>query len=142
MRLLHITTPAAWAAAQSHGALEADSLPAQGFIHLSTPAQVCLAADTHYQGQFGLVLLCIDGDELDSDSLRFEAGSPPNAHLDFPHLYGPLPVAAVVAVAASAATAAAAVAAADAGSHAGRPTLNGHTRTSRKRKAGTRTGPR
>jgi predicted histidine transporter YuiF (NhaC family) len=41
----------------------------------------------------------------------------------------------LAAVAASAATVAAAVAAVDAGSPAGRSTLNGHTRTTRQRQA-------
>jgi uncharacterized protein (DUF952 family) len=96
--LLHIVDAADWAAAATGPAYESPSLVGQGFIHLSTPEQVVLAADTHYRGEPDLVLLCIDADRLDADRLRYEAGSPPNQHLVFPHLYGSLPVEAVTSV--------------------------------------------
>ena len=98
--LFHIVDAAVWAeaAAAPDGGYRAASLGDQGFIHLSTPEQVVVAADTHYRDVSGLALLCIDADGLDPDLLRFEAGSPPNSHLTFPHLYGPLPLAAVTAV--------------------------------------------
>jgi uncharacterized protein (DUF952 family) len=96
--VLHIVRSADWAAAAAGPAYEADSLAREGFIHLSTPDQVLLAADTHYRGEPDLVLLCIDPTRLDAAQLRFEAGSPPNQHLIFPHLYGPLPVRAVTAI--------------------------------------------
>jgi uncharacterized protein (DUF952 family) len=97
--LLHITDAGAWAdaTASPDRRYRDRSLDAQGFIHLSTPEQVELAADTHYRGVTGLVLLCIDADRLAPAELVFEAGSPPNGHLTFPHLYGPLPVEAVTA---------------------------------------------
>lgn len=93
--LTHLTTPADWAAAQRAGDYRADSLDTQGFIHLSSPHQLLLAANTHYRHRDDLVVLIIDEAALDPVALVFEAGSPPNTHLIFPHLYGPLPLAAV-----------------------------------------------
>lgn len=65
-------------------------------MHLSTPQQVHLPANRLYAGRSDLVLLRIDPDRL-SDPVRWEPGVPgdPEAML-FPHLYGPLPAAAVL----------------------------------------------
>lgn len=69
-----------------------------GFIHLSTQAQVHLPANRIFAGRTDLVLLYLDPERLGSP-LRWEPGVPgdPEAML-FPHLYGPLPVDAVVGV--------------------------------------------
>lgn len=93
MRLFHITTRAAWEAAQASGEYRAPSLDTEGFIHLSTAAQWPHTARRYYLGQRDLVLLCIDDARL-AAPVRFEA-----AHGDdFPHLYGPLEVTAVLEV--------------------------------------------
>ncbi len=94
----HLTTAVAWEQAQLLGQYRVDSLQRQGFIHLSQADQVLLAAGSHYRGRTDLILLIIDPDRLDADALVFEAGSPPNQHLIFPHLYGPLPLDAVLDV--------------------------------------------
>ncbi|MCV7067270.1 DUF952 domain-containing protein [Mycolicibacterium farcinogenes] len=93
--LVHMCSADDWAAAQRSGELRPDSLPTQGFVHLSTPEQVHLPANRLYPGRRDLVLLHIDPAKL-SDPVRWEPGVPtdPDAML-FPHLYGPLPVAAV-----------------------------------------------
>jgi uncharacterized protein (DUF952 family) len=69
-----------------------------GFVHLSAPDQVHLPANRLYAGRTDLVLLHIDAPRLEAP-LRWEPGSvtDPESML-FPHLYGPLPVAAVAAV--------------------------------------------
>lgn len=64
---------------------------ADGYIHLSTMAQVQDTARLHFRGQTGLILLEIETAAL-GDALRYEASR--NGAL-FPHLYGPLPVVAV-----------------------------------------------
>ena len=96
--LLHLIEPAQWRAALADGTVRPESLTSAGFVHLSTPEQVHVPAQALYPGRRDLVLLVVDPVRL-SDPVRFEPGVP--AHPDgllFPHLYGPLPTAAVVAV--------------------------------------------
>jgi uncharacterized protein (DUF952 family)/GNAT superfamily N-acetyltransferase len=95
--LLHLIEPAAWRAALGEGAVRPPSLESVGFVHLSTPEQVHLPAERLYPGRRDLVLLVVDPQRL-TDPVRFEPGVPadPGGML-FPHLYGPLPAAAVVA---------------------------------------------
>ncbi|MFN0026890.1 MAG: DUF952 domain-containing protein [Acidimicrobiales bacterium] len=99
--LYHLTTHEEWdraCQAEMAGSYVASSLVDQGFIHLSQPSQLLLAADSHYRHRADLVVLVIDQEVLDPAALVFEAGSAPNAHRIFPHLYGPLPLSAVRAV--------------------------------------------
>lgn len=92
MTLFHITTRAAWAAAQAAGEYRAPSLAEVGFIHLSTAAQWPATLARFFAGQRELVLLEIDAAR--AGDIRFERADGD----DFPHLYGPLPLAAVVSV--------------------------------------------
>jgi uncharacterized protein (DUF952 family)/ribosomal protein S18 acetylase RimI-like enzyme len=96
--LLHLIGPAEWRRALSDGAVRPPSLASVGFVHLSTPDQVHLPAQALYPGRRDMVLLVVDPARL-TDPVRFEAGMPTDpASMRFPHLYGPLPVSAVVAV--------------------------------------------
>ncbi len=96
--LLHLTTPGEWRAALDTGAVVPPSLGAVGFVHLSTPDQVHLPAQRLFPGRGDVVVLVVDPARL-SAPVRFEPGVPGDpASMRFPHLYGPLPVAAVVAV--------------------------------------------
>jgi len=84
-----------WAAAQAHGRYDGSSQDAaDGFIHFSTAAQVRESAAKHRAGQSGLLLLAVDAGRL-GDALRWE---PSRGGALFPHLYGPLPIATVIAV--------------------------------------------
>ncbi|SCG60774.1 DUF952 domain-containing protein [Micromonospora halophytica] len=65
-----------------------------GFIHLSAQDQIVETARRHYAGATGLVLLAVDAERLGGD-LRWE---PSRGGALFPHLYGSLPVEAVVGV--------------------------------------------
>jgi uncharacterized protein (DUF952 family) len=65
------------------------SLEEEGFIHCSFAAQVAGVASAFYADAASLLLLTIDPDRLGVE-LRVEGG--------FPHVYGPVPVAAVVDV--------------------------------------------
>jgi len=97
--LLHLVEPAAWRAALAEGALRPPSLAEAGFVHLSTPEQVHLPAERLFPGRRDLVLLVVDPLRL-RDPVRWEPGVPEDpTSMWFPHLYGPLPTAAVVAVA-------------------------------------------
>lgn len=92
--VLHITTASEWAAARATGALAPSSLQDEGFVHCSTPTQVVHVADWFYRDVPDLVLCCIDPNRLTSP-LRWEPSADVLAG-DFPHVYGPIPVAAVV----------------------------------------------
>lgn len=63
-----------------------------GFIHFSTAAQVRETAAKHFAGQQDLLIAAIDGGRL-GPALRYE---PSRGGALFPHLYGPLPLDAVV----------------------------------------------
>lgn len=68
-----------------------------GFLHFSTGDQVRASAAKHRRGVADLLLVSVDAASL-GDALRWEpatGGSRPGL---FPHLYGPLPLAAVRAV--------------------------------------------
>lgn len=93
--LVHLCTPADWRAALSAGALLPAGAP---FVHLSSPGQVSLPAGRLFSGRRDLVLLVVDPARL-TDPVVEEPGVPGDpAGMRFPHLYGPLPAAAVVAV--------------------------------------------
>lgn len=94
--LVHLCGRDQWAQAGQRGQIPPD--PDVGFVHLSSQAQVHLPANRLFAGRTDLVLLYLDPDRLGSP-VRWEPGVPgdPQAML-FPHLYGPLPMAAVVHV--------------------------------------------
>lgn len=95
--LVHLCGTEQWARARRRGAIHPDATGGE-FIHLSTPEQVHLPANRLYRGRSDLVLLHIDPSRLTAP-VRWEPGvaTDPESML-FPHLYSPLPVAAVVRV--------------------------------------------
>jgi uncharacterized protein (DUF952 family) len=93
--IYHICRREEWAAAERLGAYPGSSQDrADGFIHFSAAAQVQASAAKHRAGQAGLVLLEVDAGKL-GGALKWESSR--GGHL-FPHLYGALPLAAVLAV--------------------------------------------
>ncbi len=96
--LFHIALPEDWAAAFATGEYRMSTrgitLQDEGFIHLSTRAQFVVVANNFYGDLDELVLLTIDPERL-TDPVRFEPPAPGIDEL-FPHLYGPLPLSAVV----------------------------------------------
>ena len=64
-----------------------------GYIHLSTAAQLTETVDKHYAGRTDLHVAEVDLDAL-GDAIRWE---PSRGGQDFPHLYAALPLDAVVA---------------------------------------------
>jgi uncharacterized protein (DUF952 family) len=96
--LVHLCPSDEWSSTRVQGELRPESLASVGFVHLSRPEQVHLPANRLYRGREDLVLLHIDPDRLDSP-IRWEPGvtTDPESML-FPHLYGALPVAAVINV--------------------------------------------
>jgi uncharacterized protein (DUF952 family) len=66
---------------------------ADGYIHLSTAAQLTETADRHFAGQTDLSVAAVDLDAL-GGAVRWE---PSRGGQLFPHLYGPLTLDAVIA---------------------------------------------
>jgi uncharacterized protein (DUF952 family) len=93
--ILHITTRADYHPGRPY---RAASLDTEGFVHCSDFGTVHLPANRLFAGRTDLVLLEIDPARLDVP-LRWEPGAPPSPNgVWFPHIYGPIPPAAVVAV--------------------------------------------
>jgi len=93
--LLHITTRSSWLAAKKSSLYRTESLDTEGFIHCSTLDQVTAVADSFYRGQQGLVVLVIAPDRVQAE-IRFEDCY--ETGQAFPHIYGPLPLRAVINV--------------------------------------------
>ncbi|MDQ0986948.1 DUF952 domain-containing protein [Streptomyces sp. V2I9] len=104
--LLHLAEAPLWEAARGTGTYEMSTrgrtLREEGFIHLSLPHQLLGVARMLYgygeapeAGGRDLVVLVVDPARL-AGPVRFEALKPGGE--EFPHLYGPLPVDAVVEV--------------------------------------------
>jgi len=86
----------AWARAEERGRYDGAPVDrADGYIHLSTGAQVVETARRHFAGLTGLTLVGFDVAAL-GDALRWE---PSRGGDLFPHLYGPLPAMAAVGAA-------------------------------------------
>ncbi|MFI7234652.1 DUF952 domain-containing protein [Streptomyces cyaneofuscatus] len=104
--LLHLAEAPLWEAARGTGTYEMSTrgrtLQEEGFIHLSLPHQLPGVARMLYgdgseggDGGHDLVVLVVDPARLTAP-VRYEAMKPGGE--EFPHLYGPLPVEAVMEV--------------------------------------------
>ncbi|MCU1353974.1 MAG: uncharacterized protein JWM05_3183 [Acidimicrobiales bacterium] len=91
--LLHIASEAEWTAAQAAGELRPPSLEAEGFVHCSWTQQVAATADRHFPGRDDLVLLELDREALDAPLVVEDSYGSGQA---YPHVYGPVPLAAVI----------------------------------------------
>ena len=82
-----------WREAETAGLFAGSPVDAaDGFIHFSTAAQVAETAARHFAGQTDLLLVAVDAERLGA-GLRYERSRGGDL---FPHLYGPLPLDAVV----------------------------------------------
>ena len=82
----------AWRVADREGTFQGAAIDLQdGYVHFSTAAQVGETARRHFAGQADLVIVAVDAGALGA-ALRWE---PSRGGDLFPHLYAPLPVAAV-----------------------------------------------
>ncbi|MFS8498801.1 MAG: DUF952 domain-containing protein [Micromonosporaceae bacterium] len=98
MPIVHFCPRADWEAALRAGVYAPESLRTEGFIHFSAPEQVHLPANAIARGRTDLVLLEVDEGRL-AEPPRWEPGDPSDPDsMRFPHVYGPVPVSAVVAV--------------------------------------------
>jgi len=87
-----ICETAQWAQAERNGEFSGSAVDlADGYIHFSTAAQVAGTAAKHFAGMSDLVLVAVGVEELGS-ALKWETS---RGGALFPHLFGPLPLAAV-----------------------------------------------
>ena len=94
MRKIYKICPAsAWREAERQGVFRGSPVDvSDGFIHFSTAAQVRETAARHFADAKGLVLVAVDADALDG-ALKWEVSRGGDL---FPHLYGALPLVAVL----------------------------------------------
>lgn len=102
MRIFHIATTAVWVEAQRRGTYATStygrSLTEVGFIHAARREQWSLVKRRYFAEVYEpLVLLEIDTERL-GDIVVLDEQPHPGAETTYPHIYGPLPVAAVVHV--------------------------------------------
>lgn len=103
LRILHVADSATWAAARVAGRYEVSSrgrtLSEEGFVHASTSRQIDGVLARFYADldPAGLTLLVIDvaASERAGSPVRWDAV--PGLPAPFPHVYGPIVPAAVVA---------------------------------------------
>lgn len=86
-----IVAASEWTEARARGAYAGSAVDlADGYIHMSRAGQLAETARRHYAGRSALRLL-----EVDLAALSDVRWEPSRGGDLFPHLYGPLPVAAV-----------------------------------------------
>ena len=93
--LFHFAARSDWADAQAAEEYRAPSLATEGFIHCATRAQIPGVIQRHLQGRTDLVRLTLDATRLEP-RLRYEWSEA--SHDDYPHVYGPIPMNAVISV--------------------------------------------
>ena len=92
-KIYKILTAADWRAMQAAGRFDGSADDRRdGFVHLSARDQLVSTLTKHFQDQDNLLLLAIDDSALAANALKWE---PSRGGAKFPHLYGPLPLAAV-----------------------------------------------
>lgn len=95
--IYHLALRSQWESAvmagEYRGSTLGRSLEEEGFIHCSFARQVQAIADLVYRGRDDVVLLTIDPGLVPAE-LRYE--TPDGGSDAFPHIYGPLPIGAVL----------------------------------------------
>ena len=96
MAIYHIAIQSEWQAGLDKGSYKPAGFERDGFIHFSKKEQVLRVANGLYANRSDLVLLKVDPKRVSCPVIEenLEGGSEL-----FPHLYGPLPSAAVIATA-------------------------------------------
>jgi uncharacterized protein (DUF952 family) len=93
--IYHITTEQEWHSAKEKGFVSAPSLETEGFIHCSEEQQVKGVLERYYQGRNDILKLIIDPQKLTSE-LKYELA--PSIKENFPHIYGPINLDAILSV--------------------------------------------
>jgi uncharacterized protein (DUF952 family) len=97
--IYHLTEPERWAQSQAEGIHTGSSrgieLADEGFIHCSTAEQWSATRERFYGDLATVLLLHIDETLVGAEVVYEQLGDAP---APFPHIYGPVPLTAVVAV--------------------------------------------
>ena len=93
--LCHITSENEWTEAVARGEYRSKSFETESFIHCSYAHQVLGVAERLFGGRTDLVLLVVDPSQL---SCKVVEENLEGGEKLFPHVYGPLPLDAVVKV--------------------------------------------
>lgn len=89
MRIYKIATQAQWKEAEATGVFSGSAVDKRdGYIHLSTEAQLDETLSRHFAGQADLLIIAFESDSF-GDALKW---APSRGGQLFPHLYAPLPV--------------------------------------------------
>ena len=95
MLIYKVFRAAEWAELQARGRTPGAPVDvADGYVHFSTADQLAVTLSRHFAGETGLQLLAVDADAA-GDALRWE---PSRGGALFPHVYGAVPLDAVVRV--------------------------------------------
>ena len=95
--LFKIVPATLWRESEASGRFTGSAVDTRdGFIHLSTAAQLRETVARHFAGAADLLLVAVSTPALDALDLRWE---PSRDGMLFPHLYGELPLTAVAWVA-------------------------------------------
>jgi uncharacterized protein (DUF952 family) len=90
----HLARSVEWAGYQQSGLISPPSLRSEGFVHCSTLEQSTTTIDRYFVGVDDLLIVTLDVAAL-GPGLRWEESHPGEW---FPHVYGPIPMAAVIEV--------------------------------------------
>jgi len=93
--IFHITQAQNWRAAGETGSYVPPGFASDGFIHCCAAEQIAEVANRYFRGEADLVLLCIDPQRVAAE-VRYEDLT--GRGIAYPHIYGPLDLAAVQAV--------------------------------------------
>jgi len=92
--IYHCATPVDWAA-RTEVHYQPAAFAEEGFVHLSSADQMVGTLNKHYPGQRDLLVLTIDPHRLTTPPVWEDLYG---SGREFPHVYGPLDLVAVVAV--------------------------------------------
>lgn len=97
--IYHVTEPDRWQQSLTEGVHTGSTrdveLAQEGYIHCSTASQWPKVVERFYGDAVALLVLHIDEAKLDAPLVYEQLGDAPEP---FPHVYGPIPLAAVVEV--------------------------------------------
>ena len=93
--IYHVADKVAWEKAQQTGFYEHPSLKKENFIHLCSLQQLDAVIERYYKNETDLVNLHVDKTKVFSP-LQYDLAASVNE--EFPHIYGPLNVSAVVEI--------------------------------------------
>ena len=93
--IYHLTQKRNWENALTRGFYDAESLYSEGFIHCSEKEQVHASLERYFKNQSEILVLTIDTSKLQSH-LQYDYSNSVNQN--FPHVYGPINIDAVIDV--------------------------------------------